>query len=320
MVVRIARRTLQILVVSLTVLIPLLGLYEVLMENYRLDVVQGDIWQRIFYRVDDTLRYFTQDPVGVVREVKGTFLWSLTVAGYTITDPLAALGITLGGGGFYLPIIKAALPLILLTLLLGRVYCGWICPADLLFEVTGKVRKVLGWFGIRPLNISFSRVHKYILIPVGLVFTLLLGVQVYTFIYPPALLSRDVIHLIYYGSAGVGVVFLTLIILFQISLSERAWCRYFCPGGALYSLLGAKRLVRVHLDTKLCDLCGECDKACEFGLSPMRDQMGMECNNCGECIYRCRTGALRYRLVLPWQKADKGDDVDREERMRVVGN
>lgn len=322
MLLQIIRRTIQLFVITVMVIVPIFGLYEVLLESYKLDMVQGDIWQKVFYKIDNTLRLFTSDPLSFVREIKGTLFWSITIFGYTITDPLAAIGITFGGGGFYLPIIKSALPLIVITLLLGRVYCGWICPADLLFEVTGKLRKVLNLLGLRPINIHFSRAHKYILILVGLIFTLLLGVQVYTFIYPPTLLYRDSIHLIYYGSAGVGIVFLTLIILFQISLSERAWCRYFCPGGALWSLLGAKRIVRINLNTSLCDLCGDCDRACEFGLSPMRNQMGMECNNCGECVSKCKPDALKYRLVLPWQgRVDKGKGVDiEEEKVRAVSN
>ena len=89
------------------------------------------------------------------------------------------------------------------------------------------------------------------------------------------------------------------IVLVEVTISRRWWCRYVCPGGALYAVLGARRAVRVTLDAGACTGCAECVAACPMGLNPMRNQMGMDCDNCGECITSCNDGALGYRLRSP---------------------
>jgi ferredoxin-type protein NapH len=91
---------------------------------------------------------------------------------------------------------------------------------------------------------------------------------------------------------------LVAIALVEITVSKRWWCRYICPGGALYTLLGWLRPVRVGLKKAKCTLCGECDEACHLGLKPMQDQMGPECDNCGQCISHCDEDALDYVIQI----------------------
>lgn len=299
---QVIRRTIQILGIVFIIVVPFLSLYGVLVENYRLAMVDGEGWQKLFDRIDTFIRYFSEDTANASRAAKGTFLWSVTIKDFNISDPLAFVGSVFGSLGFYSKLFISILPLVLLTLLLGRVYCGWLCPMNLLFELNGKIRSLLRKLGINIFNISFARLNKYALLIVGALLTMVLGVQVFSFIYPPILLNREIIHLIYFGSVGTGAVMLVLIFMFEISISQRAWCRYFCPGGALWSLLGVKRVVQVTVDREICDNCGKCNIACEFGLNPMKGEMGMECDNCGKCMSKCKIDALKYSIVLPWQK------------------
>ncbi|MBI5892770.1 MAG: 4Fe-4S binding protein [Deltaproteobacteria bacterium] len=221
---------------------------------------------------------------------------------FNISDPLTFIGNIFGSGKFYFTLFVSILPLVIITAALGRVYCGWICPMNLIFELNGKIRKILIKIGVKPFNVSFARLNKYALLIVGAALSMILGVQVFSFIYPPIIFNREVIHLIYFGSVGTGAVVLVTIFLFEISISQRAWCRYFCPGGALWSLLGAKRVLNITIDREICDDCGKCNLACEFGLDPMRGRMGMECDNCGKCISKCKPDALKYSMIFPWQK------------------
>lgn len=312
---QILRRTIQITGIIFIISVPFLSLYNVLVENYRLSMIDGEGWQRFFDEVDSIVRYFSDDPAKTARAVKGTLFWSVTIKDFNISDPLTFVGSLLGSLGFYSKLFISILPLVLITVLLGRVYCGWICPMNLIFELNGKIRTLLRKVGINTFNVSFARLNKYALLIVGAILTLALSVQVFSFIYPPIIFNREIIHLIYFGSVGVGAVVLVTIFLFEISLSQRAWCRYYCPGGALWSLIGAKRLVRITIDRELCDDCGKCNLACEFGLDPMRGRMGMECDNCGKCISKCKPDALKYSLIFPWQndhirrhKQKKGKD------------
>jgi ferredoxin-type protein NapH len=42
----------------------------------------------------------------------------------------------------------------------------------------------------------------------------------------------------------------------------------------------------------------KCNAICEFGLNPMRDDFGQECNNCTACIAVCPTDALSFGVAI----------------------
>ena len=79
-------------------------------------------------------------------------------------------------------------------------------------------------------------------------------------------------------------------------MARRGFCRYLCPGGALYSLLGRYRLFRIKREVKSCNDCKKCNAVCEFELDPMGDDFGQECNNCTACIAICPTDALTFTI------------------------
>jgi len=98
---------------------------------------------------------------------------------------------------------------------------------------------------------------------------------------------------------GAGAWLLLVVVAFEVFVSRRFWCRYVCPGGALYSLLGRFRLVRLDVVESSCTSCEKCEPVCEFGLDPSKGHLPMECNNCGLCIRACAPRALIFKLGLP---------------------
>ncbi|HID20830.1 MAG TPA: 4Fe-4S binding protein, partial [Planctomycetaceae bacterium] len=199
----------------------------------------------------------------------------------------------------YVPLLLSALVPVLATLLLGRIFCSWVCPAGFLFEITGKLRNVLKWAEIRPANVKFSHANKYVLLVVGLLTATAVGLPIFALVYPPAVVSR-LVHAWVFGTAVTGgLVLLGLIILFELLVSPRWWCRTMCPGGALYGLLGWPRLLRVKLDADRCTACRLCEPVCEPGLNPVLQSAGLECDNCGVCIHHCPEKALRFGRQRP---------------------
>ncbi len=98
--------------------------------------------------------------------------------------------------------------------------------------------------------------------------------------------------------SGREQFFFVLTLLFDLWVAKRGFCRYLCPGGALYALLGRYRLLRIRRVVENCNDCAKCNAVCEFGLNPMGDGFGQECNNCSACLAICPTDALAFTVNI----------------------
>jgi ferredoxin-type protein NapH len=265
-----------------------------------LDDNKGTIWSM-------RLRLFDPEPDGLLGRLC-TSIASLTggldLSRPDLTDPLAAAEALAAGKRWYWPLLLSIFFPVLFTLLLGKVFCSWICPAGLLFEITGKLRKLLRFAELPPAEVKFSRANKYVLLGIGLAVAGVVGLPIFTLIYPPAAISR-LLHAWVFGTSLAGVlVVLGVIVAFELVVSPRWWCRTMCPGGALYGLIGWPRLLRIKLDADRCTRCRKCEPVCEPGLNPVVESAGIECDNCGECVGACPEQALYYSISLPRKKAD----------------
>jgi ferredoxin-type protein NapH len=127
---------------------------------------------------------------------------------------------------------------------------------------------------------------------------MLTGTVLVAAIYPPAIIGRETYYALALGGFGSGAVFFVLTMLFDILVTRRGFCRYLCPGGALYSLLGRYRVFRIRRLAERCNDCARCNAVCEFDLDPMRDGFGQECNNCAACIASCPTDAMTFIVAV----------------------
>jgi ferredoxin-type protein NapH len=262
--IQLLRRTIQVLVILLIIAIPFLTIHS------------GDIIPQSFVPKGST--------------------WSITIFGYTISDPLSVLGSIFASREIYIPLLLTALIPLIFTVLLGRVFCGWLCPMNLILEINDKIRNLFKKTGNKPYNLVFKRLNKYYVLGGGLFLTVVLGFQVFPLIYPPAIVGREVFHLTFFHKFGTGIYLLLFILFFELAISRRWWCRYICPGGALLSLIGKRRLLVIRGNEKECKECSKCIRACPLGLNPVQDGTGIECDNCGICISKCPQKNLHYGL------------------------
>ncbi len=222
-------------------------------------------------------------------------LWYFDVGGVAISDDLAVVEYVFASHRLNMSFLLAGSWILLLSLGCGRVFCSYLCPAALLFDFGRLLRKGLIRVGFELPDKTIPRFTKYLLLGVGLAIASVAGRYTLAWIYPPRLICIELDHYILEGTLRFGVVFLLGIVLLEILVLPRAWCTHLCPGGALYSLLGSRRLLRIKLHEDRCTHCGACRGVCPYDLRPDEASPGMECDNCVRCIAACPEDALAYR-------------------------
>lgn len=282
------------LVFAMLVVLPFVYVYQTYVAAHAYDLLAPSE-KRLYDTMEALTAPLTDDPAEDLDAIKGN-TWSGTFWGLKLSDPLAVAGQLAASLKIHTPFLLTALIPLVLTVLLGRFYCGWICPATLLYELNSNLGAWLYRLGLRTGNRRFDLRIKYLVLATGLLLSALSGAVLVAAIYPPALMGREIFYAVALGGFGVGSVFLAGTLLFDLLVARRGFCRYLCPGGALYSLLGRYRLFRIQRIVENCNDCAKCNAVCEFGLDPLRDGFGQECNNCTACIAVCPTDALTFRV------------------------
>jgi len=185
-------------------------------------------------------------------------------------------------------------------LLGGRAFCSWVCPYHLVAEWAEMLHLRLARRGV----VSDHPIHRGVRTAFWVLFGLLAlvtGQTLFLALNPIGILSRAVVY-----GASLALVWVAALLAFEVVYARRAWCRYVCPIGLTYGLLGATAPVRVTYDLEACAHEGECRKVCEVSHvldltikgraeEPKLD-VGPDCTRCGLCVDVCPTGALRYEL------------------------
>ncbi|HEX2965399.1 MAG TPA: 4Fe-4S binding protein [Syntrophorhabdaceae bacterium] len=179
----------------------------------------------------------------------------------------------------------------LLALLLGRVFCGWICMFGWIQEIPAKMgrwifrRRFIVPPGIdRPL-----RYLKYVALLASIYFTWKLADLVISPYDPFAALA----HL----PAGIASVaeenligLIVLIATFVLSFFyDRVFCKYLCPMGAFLGIIYKLTNYKIKRNEETCIHCNKCTKACPVNIDVAKTESvtSAECINCLECVTAC---------------------------------
>jgi len=296
-------------------------------------------------------------------------------------DPLAGLGILLATHSIYSGLIWC-LVTIVLTILVGRFFCGWLCPFGTLHQLTGYVanrkkstarkaeknryksaqnlkyifliflltaampdllifisgisenKPIIFWvltaivitlsillsiFEIfkKPINIIISFLLASVFIALlsllpqtsrilssslqtGLLDPIPLFYRSVNLIFIPLLdgtfFSLSPAPRFYEGTFLIGAIFLSAVLL-NLHI-PRFYCRFICPLGALFGLLGRYAIWRVGKSEDKCPDCLMCEKDCEGACTPSAKIRTGECVLCMNCLHACPHDLIEYRMQV----------------------
>lgn len=185
------------------------------------------------------------------------------------------------------------------ALFFKRGFCGWICPFGTIQELLGKLTKKKI---IIPENIDrFAKYTKYLVLITILVSTAVTGILVFRD-YDPFITFFHFGEGVIWGTAettGVYLAFGILVITLLLSIFiERAWCRYFCPLGAVISIFSWMGLSKIKRNEKTCINCKLCDKVCpsRVQVSTSKQVKDIECIDCMQCVDACPKKSLSINI------------------------
>ncbi len=217
----------------------------------------------------------------------GYLLLAVTIAfGFLILTPIMPYIIeTLLRGNTVAPGVPPLVPvagivlMLVLSLLFGRFYCGYLCPA-------GAVQEAAYLAPVPKVMIK----QKTLQTAVRLV--LFAAILVAAFAFSFSLLSLfGIADFFLLTLSAAFFVFLGIVLLSLVLY--RPFCRLVCPFGAMVQGPAATSVMKIRR-TDACIDCHKCEKACPTDEAKRDDAKG-ECYLCGRCLDVCPVaGALRY--------------------------
>lgn len=187
-----------------------------------------------------------------------------------------------------------AIAIFLPALIVGRFFCGWVCPFGTFFELID--RTVLAPIKKWRLNLIFGRWFKYVTLAGLIIAAIFVGRALFCDICPAGFIFR--------GLAGKILIFgFPLAALSMVSVAlfgQKGWCSYLCPFGGLLAIPSSVEAFPITTHPDECDGCGRCNNVCLMGIDVASyvergtDLKSVDCNKCLRCVEKCQRAALRW--------------------------
>jgi cytochrome c oxidase accessory protein FixG len=176
------------------------------------------------------------------------------------------LGVTL----FFLLLIA------FVTIIFGRIWCGWLCPQTVLLDLSQSIGNLFG-------KKQQKTIQTLLLIPLSA----LVAITMIWYFMPPAETLNTL-----FVSTTLTSFFLALWITVYLELAflGRGFCTSICPYAMLQNALFDKDTLVIEYDVSrdnTCMKCDECVRVCPVGID-IKKGLSSACIACAECIDACR--------------------------------
>ena len=210
---------------------------------------------------------------------------------------------------------------VLVTLVMGRVYCSTVCPLGAWQDAWARLGRSLRHNGFERRNYRYSRP----LTPwrttslVVFVAAVLLGVTAVVALLDPwtiyaeaceryllpawqwleSLMGDPAVRI---ATASMAGMIVSVVLIGGISVlafrNGRTFCNSVCPVGTALGYVSRFSLLHIDIDTDLCTQCRRCEHVCKAACINLNDHVvdGSRCVNCFNCLTACRDGAIRYTI------------------------
>lgn len=246
------------------------------------------------------------------------FKWARGVGSY-VPRPEAVAGLLPVGhftsffawvrGGGWDVLLPAGLVIIIgavtLSVLFKRGFCGWICPVGTVWELGNLLGMNLGTSVRLPKWLDrVGRGIRYSLSAMILFWLFMVPLdQAVAFRNIPYMWVADIKIITGFGNPmfmiAIGAAFILSMLFSPV------WCRYLCPLGGWYSVLGMASPLAVHRSEEACTHCHRCTRVCHARVDveavPNR-VWAPECDGCMDCVKVCPAkGALEAKVAGTWK-------------------
>jgi MauM/NapG family ferredoxin protein len=253
-----------------------------------------------------------------------------TVQRFFHFDPLLALVTSISARLIFASFVFALITVVA-TIVLGRVFCGWVCPFGTVHQFFSFAFKRTRFLK-PPKDEKTSLSWKYYILFVVLI-TAVFGLDLAGYLDPLSFLTRAfavsvfpalahalsslngiiyglgltsigralsrllenwTLNAVFIQGFGIGLLFLGALAL--NAAKERFWCRYLCPTGALLGLLSRWNVFKLRVDEDTCIKCGLCTQHCQTQANPYPNNQWKsgECVYCETCAAICPTAAISF--------------------------
>lgn len=223
--------------------------------------------------------------------------------------------------------------LVLLTLLMGRIYCSVICPL-------GVFQDIIAWFGkktkknrynySKPLNwLRYTMLGLLVVAVVAGISSLVALLAPYSaygrivanlfspiYIWGNNILAHFAEQAESYafysveqwikGGATLIVAIVTVVVLIVLAWRNgRTYCNTICPVGTVLGFLSRFSYLKPVIDTSKCNACGLCAKNCKAACIDSKNHSidYSRCVVCLDCVDKCKKGAIKYAPAKCAKKA-----------------